>query len=112
MGYVYLLGDWEKEGYYKIGVTRGSVEKRVKKLQTGNAGEIYIVSTYETKHPFLMENMLHQWFSSKRVMNEWFELTPEEVLKFKENCEKVADILETMKDNYYFKKRYENGTTD
>ena len=27
MGKVYLLGDWAKEGYYKIGVTKGDIEK-------------------------------------------------------------------------------------
>ena len=42
-GYVYLLGDFDKEGAYKIGVTRGTIERRIKKLQTGNSGEIYIV---------------------------------------------------------------------
>ena len=47
MGSVYLLGDSEKEGIFKIGVTRGDIQKRIKKLQTGNAGEIYLVSYYE-----------------------------------------------------------------
>ena len=112
MAYVYLLGDWEKEGCYKIGVTRGSVENRIKKLQTGNAGEIYLVNKYKTKHPFLMENMLHNWYQGKRIKNEWFELTPEEVIGFKQSCEEVEKILEAMSDNYFFKKKYENGTTD
>ncbi len=112
MGYVYILGDWEKEGYYKIGVTRGSVEKRIKKLQTGNSGEIYLVNKFETKHPFLMENMLHQWYAGKRVKGEWFELDSEDVIKFKDNCEKIEGIFDAMKDNYFFKKTYENDTTD
>ena len=43
MGCVYLLGDWDKENRYKIGVTRGDVDKRIKKLQTGNSGEIYLI---------------------------------------------------------------------
>ena len=54
MGSVYLLGDSEKEGIFKIGVTRGDIQKRIKKLQTGNGGEIYLLSYYETEHPFLM----------------------------------------------------------
>ena len=41
-GYVYLLADGLNDGIYKIGVTTGSIENRIKKLQTGNAGEIYI----------------------------------------------------------------------
>ena len=35
MAVVYLLGDKEKFGEYKIGATRGSVNKRLKTLQTG-----------------------------------------------------------------------------
>ena len=53
-GYVYLLGDFEKEGSYKIGVTRGTIEHRIKKLQTGNSGEIYIVDYFQTEHPFFI----------------------------------------------------------
>lgn len=112
MGYVYLLGDWEKEGCYKIGVTRGSVEKRIKKLQTGNSGEIYLVSKYETAHPFLMENMLHTWFQGKRIKNEWFELSPSEVIDFQKSCEEVEGIIEAMEDNYFFKKKYGNDSTN
>ena len=46
IGFIYLLGDWNKEGVYKIGVTTGKIENRIKKLQTGNSGEIYIVDYF------------------------------------------------------------------
>lgn len=106
MGSVYLLGDWEKIGVYKIGVTRGDVNKRIKKLQTGNSGEIYLVSHYETDFPFLMEKMLHDKFFSKNVRNEWFELSDEDAVAFKKYCEEISEIIEALKDNYYFKKKY------
>lgn len=109
MGWVYLLGDWEKEGVYKIGVTRGDVMKRISKLQTGNSGEIYLVAKYNTKHPFLMENMLHTWYNDKKVMNEWFELSAEDITTFQDKCKEIEGILGAMEDNYYFKKKY--GTT-
>ena len=105
MGYVYLLGEWGKDNHYKIGVTRGDVEKRIKKLQTGNSGEIYLVSKYETKHPFLMEKMLHVRFNVDKVLNEWFELKPEDVINFKKHCEEVETIIESLKDNYYFRNK-------
>ena len=105
MGCVYLLGDWEKENWYKIGVTRGSIEKRIKKLQTGNGGEIYLVDKYETEHPFMLEKILHTRFSNNRVLNEWFELSTEDVIKFKEHCEFAEGIINTLKDNYFFKKK-------
>ena len=105
MGTVYLLGDWEKENYYKIGVTRGDIDKRIKKLQTGNGGEIYLVSKYETEHPFLMEKMLHMRFNNERVMNEWFSLDNDTVIHFTDHCKDVELTIEALKDNYYFKKK-------
>lgn len=105
MGTVYLIGDWEKENYYKIGVTRGDVEKRIKKLQTGNGGEIYLVAKYETEHPFMMEKMLHIRFKGENVLNEWFELDNETVLNFTEHCKKVEEAIEALKDNYYFRNK-------
>lgn len=108
MGTVYLLGDWEKNGVYKIGVTRGDIDKRIKKLQTGNSGEIYLVSSYETEHPFLMEKNLHDRFLSKKVLNEWFELSNDDVKNFKNYCKDIDDMFDALKDNYYFSKKYKN----
>lgn len=107
MGSVYLLGDWEKENAYKIGVTRGSIENRIKKLQTGNSGEIYMVTHFETEYPFKMEKMLHIRYSNKRLSGEWYELSPEEVTQFKKTCEEVQATIEALKDNYFFKKELE-----
>lgn len=101
MGFVYLLGDWEKENMYKIGATRGKIEKRIKSLQTGNSGEIYVVNYFETENPFFVEKRLHFFYNKERVFNEWFELEPEEVLKFKEHCEEIEKIINIMKENYF-----------
>jgi hypothetical protein len=106
MGSVYLLGDTEQEGIYKIGVTRGDINKRIKKLQTGNSSEIYLVSYYETEHPFLMEKMLHNKYFSDKVLNEWFALKNEEVINFKKSCEEFQNIITSLKDNPFFKKKY------
>ena len=106
MGSVYLLGDTEQEGIYKIGVTRGDINKRIKKLQTGNSSEIYLVSYYETEHPFLMEKMLHNKYFNDKVLNEWFALKDEEVINFKKSCEEFQDIITSLKDNPFFKKKY------
>jgi hypothetical protein len=105
MGTVYLVGDWEKENFYKIGVTRGDIDKRIKKLQTGNGGEIYLVSKYETEHPFLMEKMLHLRFNNERVMNEWFMLDSNDVIHFVDNYRDIEETIEALKDNYFFKKK-------
>ena len=91
-GYVYLLGDFEKEGIYKIGVTRGTIERRIKKLQTGNSGEIYVVDYFQTEHPFFIEKWMHIKYGSKKVMNEWFEMGLDDMLNFKKNCQKFEDL--------------------
>ena len=104
MGTVYLLGDYERDNYYKIGVTRGDVEKRIKKLQTGNASEIYLVDKYETSHPFFTETRLHQRFNKDKILNEWFELSRDEAKKFKIYCENIDKMVDSLKDNPFFKK--------
>ena len=108
MGIVYLLGDRLKEGFYKIGVTRSSIEKRIKKLQTGNAGEIYLINSFKTEHPYVLEKMLHTKYFSDKSLGEWFELPNEEILKFTETCEKMQKSIDALKDNYFFNKKYNN----
>lgn len=104
-GIVYLLGEWGKDGFYKIGVTKGSLEHRIKKLQTGNSGEIYVVSYFESEHPFFIEKQLHFKYKSHRAIGEWFELTQEEMLNFKKDCTEIEDMIEIMKDNPFFPKK-------
>ena len=104
-GYVYLLADNLKDNTYKIGVTRGSIERRIKKLQTGNAGELYICRYFHTKCPFFIEKHLHLHFFSKKIKNEWFLLTTEDVLDFTNKCEEIEKIYDAMQDNYFFNKK-------
>lgn len=105
MGKVYLLGDRDRIDTYKIGVTNGSIEKRIKKLQTGNSGEIYEVCHYETKTPFILENFLHRKYGLSNILNEWFVLTPEEVKNFSDTCDKMQEQIDALKDNEFFKKK-------
>ena len=91
-GYVYLLGDFGKEGVFKIGVTRGTIERRIKKLQTGNSGEIYIVDYFQTEHPFFIEKWMHIQYCGKQVLNEWFEMGIEDMKNFRKNCKKFEDL--------------------
>lgn len=106
MGYVYLIGDKERFGYYKIGATRGDVNRRLKTLQTGNSGELFIEKIHETKHPFIVENILHNRLMHKQMINEWYDLELEDVIKFTKNCDEIEEIIEVMKDNPFFKKKY------
>lgn len=102
-GNVYLICDVEKN-LYKIGVTTGSIEKRMKKLQTGNGTELLLVNHYECDYPFKVEKMLHNHFSNKKVLNEWFELSDEEALSFTKVCEDKDNIIKCLMDNPFFVK--------
>lgn len=103
-GYVYLLTDLGKDNIYKIGVTRGDIKRRIKKLQTGNSGEIHMVAYYPTKIPFFIEKHLHFKFHKEKVLNEWFHIDNDRVFKFKEYCKEIEDMYNVMQDNPFFKK--------
>ena len=103
-GYVYLLADTLNDGIYKIGVTTGSIDKRIKKLQTGNAGEIYICRKHKTDYPFFVEKKLHMKFAKENVLNEWFSLDDAEAMSFNDECEKIEELIREMSDNPFFRK--------
>ena len=102
-GSVYLICDVEKN-LYKIGVTTGSIENRMKKLQTGNGTELLLVNYYECDYPFKIEKMLHNHFINKKVLNEWFELSDEEALSFIKVCKDKDNIIKCLMDNPFFVK--------
>lgn len=103
MGYVYLIYD-ENNNVYKIGVTRKSNETRVKKMQTGNPTQLRVLLMYECKYPFRLETMLHNIYKSKNVLNEWFELTNEEVINFKDTCDRINNQISILETNPFFSK--------
>lgn len=101
MGYVYLIED-ENSNSYKIGVTKGDPTKRLKKLQTGNSCELKIKYLFEYEYPYRLESMLHSHYKHVNELNEWFALeNPDEFL---DNCVKFSNIIESLKDNPYFRK--------
>jgi hypothetical protein len=114
MGHVYLIGEIRNEGRYKIGSTRAKdVNKRLKQLQTGNSEELYIKDSFETEHPFKLEKMLHNRFKNNNIINEWFELSEDDVKGFKGICEECSKVIESLKDNpFYFNVRLIPMTCD
>jgi hypothetical protein len=107
MGYVYLIGEIENPGRYKIGSTRGkSVAKRLKQLQTGSSSELYVKDAVETDHPFKLEKMLHNHFKSSNLIGEWFELSEDDVEDFKGLCNEKLKVIDSLKENpFYFNAR-------
>lgn len=105
---IYLLKIFtDTEIYYKIGIAT-DVEKRIQQLQTGSAFLIELCKQYEsTKYPFKIEKYLHNYFSDKKVMNEWFSLESEDVRGFIALCEKAESNFEFLENNNtYLKKEF------
>ena len=107
MGFVYLIGEVDNKGRYKIGSTMAKdVNKRLKELQTGNSSELFIKHSYETEHPFKLEKMLHNRFKSLNLIGEWFDLNEDDIRNFKSICEEKEKIIDSLKNNpFYFKKK-------
>lgn len=104
MAFVYLLGDSGQDNTFKIGMTRGNINKRIKQLQTGNGEEIYLVNFYETDYPFFLERSLHLKYYPKQKKNEWFTLDCEDIIHFKEHCKMFEDNARSLENNPFAKK--------
>jgi hypothetical protein len=87
MSTIYLLKD--SQGYYKIGFTKNPINKRIKQLETGCAEDLELVFQFETRHNRKLETSLHNLFKHKHVNREFYDLTLEDEIKFKEICESL-----------------------
>lgn len=106
MAFVYLIGNRDIDGEFKIGSTKGkNAENRLKQLQTGNNGELYVYKQYETNHPFEIEGMMHRKHFLKRGNGEWFLLNDEEIASFNDDCEECEKIIESLSNNPFYKKK-------
>lgn len=106
---VYLLCSYVGEDkLYKIGYTRRRVEQRIKDFKTGNCSEIDIIEVFSSKWGTKIESQLHRRYKSeqKNISGEWFYLTDNDVLSFKENCENIHNNIELMvnENTYYIEK--------
>jgi len=104
MGYVYLLEfSNEDNTIYKIGFTRGTIQKRIDKLQTGNPYQIKELCSYQTKYNQKLERTVHRFYDHCRIKGEWFLLDISDVANFLNTCEKLEHNFDIMKENYFFK---------
>lgn len=98
-GFVYLIGDSNNDGVFKIGVTRGAIENRMKKLQTGNPGKIHLFAYHKSMHPFFIEKRLHLLLGQYRENNEWFRLPLDIQIGFNKMCDEQETVAESIKNN-------------
>jgi hypothetical protein len=74
-GYIYAI---QAEGtpYVKIGQTTGSVEKRLRSLQTGQPFPLTILAVVRIDiPPRVLEGQVHALLAPYRHQGEWFEMT-------------------------------------
>ena len=104
MGWIYLINEADTNNF-KIGVTKAkTINKRKLELQTGNSSELILCRSFETEHPYKLENMLHNHYHKTRLVGEWFELTDSEAVNFTDICQKYQSTIEfLLKENSFFK---------
>lgn len=74
-GKVYVLQSGNSH-YYKIGLTKDSIKKRIAQLQTGNPYRI-TARLVQTVHSMqVAEDILHRRYYQQRGIGEWFYFGP------------------------------------
>ena len=101
-GTVYLLTEWgSSPERFKIGITKGSVEDRLKQLQTGSSNEIVMLMKYESYNYLKIEKFLHKKYSkySTDGGQEWFELPSTDVSNFIKECTNIDNTINYLVDS-------------
>lgn len=61
--------------------------------------ELYLVNHVPVINPSKVEAILHRRFSYCKQMNEWFDLTVQDVQNFKNNCLLIDKNIELLKES-------------
>jgi len=103
MNKVYLIeAEYEDEIIHKIGFTRNEPLKRVKQLSTGSYSKLSIIKVFESDYALKIEKYLHKKFLNKRIKNEWFKLSYDDILEFEKLCTAYEiNYMYLLKNNYY-----------
>jgi hypothetical protein len=99
--YVYLIRS-NTNSYYKIGISKNP-KLRLKQLQTASAEELELIETYESEFASKIEKALHIRFDLYKTIigkrNEWFRLSLENELEFKNICEAYDNNFKILVEN-------------
>ena len=88
---IYLV---RSDGYIKIGYTF-DILNRLGGLQLGNPKRLELVYTHKVLEVKILEERLHQKFSEKRVLGEWFLLNERDVNEAINYIQTYAKIHDT-----------------
>jgi len=90
---VYLIQEQGTDNY-KIGVTRRTIQSRIKGLTPGNSNKLIEVTNYETPLGYKLETALHNYFKGLgKDSKEWFEFIDFNKEEFLKICKKLNDNL-------------------
>ena len=70
-GLVYCL---ECEGFYKFGITRSTMKRRIISMRTGNPFDINIVWEATSNNVGKYERMIHNQIKDNHVRGEWYAI--------------------------------------
>lgn len=105
-GCVYLLSIADNSGdeYFKIGITKRDVKKRISELQTGNPNQVSLLQYYESENYKKVERWMHRKYAQSKTLakNEWFQLTDEQVFSFKDDCKEADRNISFLKEHNPF----------
>ena len=101
---VYLISSsLEGDTCYKIGYTKRNPNQRIREMKTGNASELKVIESFQSKWGTQIEAKLHRIFQDKKISGEWFRLTAYDISQFKKLCEQSHQSFELLsKDNSWF----------
>ena len=74
-GKVYVLQSGDTH-YYKIGLTKDHIKRRIDELQTGNPARIKACLVHTVRDMRIAEDILHRKYNKKRGIGEWFYFGP------------------------------------
>lgn len=87
-GEVYVIGEYQPgtntpTGRYKIGMTQNerTTYERIIEHQTGNPNRLFIYGFVFCEASYLVEKMMHNQWNVNRIGQEWFTLTPPELVQ-------------------------------
>lgn len=81
-GTVYII-QIKGTSFFKIGVTKGLAEHRLKYFQTYYPFELNVVHVINCDNAYRLEWSLHQKYNIKRVRGEWFDLSDQDIIEIK-----------------------------
>lgn len=98
--FIYLLKiDTPDTRLYKIGSTKGSVQKRIRELQTGCPYQIDLINHHQSEFGQVIERTLHNRYNHMKTHGEWFQLSISEEIDFIENCRLIEEMNINLEKN-------------